>query len=207
MTVEVGQPWDGGELGRLARIDIAGYTGYAGRTGADCTVVLPAGRTSVRFTALSQPDCGPVMQQANHVVKALKANPHAYDLATRRPVACQLLADAVPPAGAEQNADQCYAGAVGVWLVATVDTYRDDATVTLGATHAAHAIRSKRLVTAQNRTGCSVRWSVTPDIDAAAVAPSCARATALARTIVAKPWKAPDPGPLAFYPADGPGPV
>lgn len=195
VTVRIGARWKPADLRGLTRTPIAGFEAWVGTTGGDCLLLLPADGTAATFSSEDQPDCAPLVAQVTAVLGRLRADPHAYDLATPRPVACQVLASAGLAATGDL-ATACTSGEVTAWLVAPA-TYDDDTPVSLGTLR---ATRSRRLPQQQSITlkACSIRWSLARDIEAVVLAPTCERAIDVARKAVAARWQAPDPGPLAF---------
>lgn len=195
VTVRIGVRWTPADLRGLARTPIAGFEAWAGTTGDDCLLLLPAGGTAATFSSEDQPDCAPLVAQATTVLERLRTDPHAYDLARPRPVACQVLAGA-GLAATSDRATACTSGDVTAWLVDPA-TYEDDTPVSLGSRR---ATRSRRLPQQQSTTlrDCSVRWTLARDIEAVILAPTCERAIDVARKAAAPGWQAPEPGPLAF---------
>lgn len=195
VTVRIGVRWKPADLRGLTRTPIAGFEAWVGTTGDDCLLLLPAGGTAATFSSEDQPDCAPLVAQAATVLGRLRSDPHAYDLARPRPVACQVLASAGLAATGDL-ATACTSGEVTAWLVAPA-TYEDDTPVSLGNRR---ATRSRRLPQQQSITlkDCSVRWSLARDIEAVVLAPTCEQAIDVARKATAPRWQAPEPGPLAF---------
>lgn len=192
----VGRAWNSADARGLTRTSLAGFEAWAGPVGPSCFVLLPAGGTSVDFTSSDQPDCGPLLAQVTAVLTRLRSDPHAFDLAAPRPVACQVLSNAgLTPAG--DDATACTSGDVTAWVLDT-STHPDDARVALGDLR---GTRSRRLAQEQGLSSCSVRWRLTSGIEAAILAPTCERAADVARAAAAGRQGPPDPGPLAFDPA------
>lgn len=198
IEVRVGEPWAGTDLRGLTRTPVAGRETWVGPRGRTCFALLPAGGASVTFTA-QDGDCASLVEHVTTVITTLAADPHAYDLDTPRPVACQLLSSAglVATGG---RIPACSAGEVTVWLLDGPLTYPDDTPLMLGSVR---AIRSeRRLADTQSLEKCSVRWTVASRIEAAVLAPTCERAVAVARKAAAGRWTPPEPGALAITPAD-----
>ncbi|NHA01441.1 hypothetical protein G5V59_20815 [Nocardioides sp. W3-2-3] len=83
------------------------------------------------LTSADQPDCGPLLAQVTTVLTRLRADPHAFDLATPRPVACQVLSSAGLSATGD-DATACTSGTITAWIL-DASTHPDDVHVALGA--------------------------------------------------------------------------
>lgn len=221
IKVWVGVPYTTLDLYARRRTNIAGYATWVGAadntspsvslTSYECAVIVPTRAASALVFRAddSSTTCAKVTATARAALTRLARRPHAFDVATPRPTACQLVAIVAPAHGGLHELSQCYAGeALGVHLrTGDDDPYRDDTSVRLSGVS---AVVSRRLAK-EVGSGCSVRWllagSPAPGTDAVVLAKNCGRARALGRRMISatEHWTPPaPPRQSVFYRFDAP---